>query len=291
MDRSILMPLLDDASQGGPAGGAPTPAPTPAAAPAAPVASAPTTPSAAAQPAIPASTPAAATQQPPVEGWVPSYRIRETREAAIREQQETFRQQQEQLQAQIADYQAKLQRLVGVQQPDQNPEVDAVRQQFARLYPGLAQLEERAQELMGVVEKAGDLDYQTKHYWDSYGKQSMDRLFDHASKTMGSPLTEEGKRALHAAFTGFVQSSPEMANRYATDPGLVDEYWQAFSSSFLDPVRRSASVNVAGRAAASAVTPQDTPGGAPVVSQAPKLKDLDERANAAWAHYQQTARR
>lgn len=277
---SILLPLLDGADDGS-GGGSPAPAisgTTPAAAtPAAP----------APQSATPAAPSAASPtpSTPPGEGWVPSYRLREAREAASREASQQYAQREAEYQNQLKQVQSQLHALVGVQQP-QNPELDAVRQQFAKLYPNLAKLEERANDVFGVVDRAGDLESQTQHYWQSYGRQTMDRLFEHATSSMGAPLTEEGKRVLHSSFVGFVQSSPELTERYANDPTIVDDFLKMFTSSFVDPARRAAAATVQGRVVPS--LPQDTPGGAVRPSQAPQPKDLDERAQGAWALYQQT---
>jgi hypothetical protein len=242
----------------------------------------------------PATTPASATPstqagQPPREGWVPSYRIRETREAAIREQQEQFATREQELRAEYERLQQQVRSLVGVQAPP-DQETATVKNQFSKLYPGLARLEERAEALLGVIDKAGNWDDATDFQWQSYGKNTVDRLFGYAEKDLGSPLTDEGKRQLHSAFVGFVQSSPEMTNRYRTDPELVTEWWKAFSSSFIEPARRIASSGAAQRAAGTPL-PQDRGGVVPPVTPGPQLKNLDERADAAWALYQQNARK
>lgn len=248
-------------------------------------------------PAQPVATPQAppvaatlATPQAPAIGapqddrsnWVPPHRIRETREAAIRESQAQWQQREAQIRAEADQYRTQLHALVGVQ-PPQNPEVDAIKNQFSKLYPGLAKLEERANDLLGLQDRAGDLESQTTHYWQSYGKQSLDRLFTLASDTMGAPLTDGGKQALHTSFLGYVQSSPELQERYANDPSLVNEFWKAFSSNFIDPVRRTAAAGVVGRLPGN--LPQDTPSGAPRGTPAPQMSGLDERANAAWSMF------
>src|SRR5258707_73624 len=98
-----------------------TPSATPAAAtPAAPSAVAPATPQATPQ------TPATGA---PGDGWVPSYRIREAREAAERQANEGWSKKEADYQSQLARVQQQLHALVGVQ-PKQNTEVDAVKQQF-----------------------------------------------------------------------------------------------------------------------------------------------------------------
>jgi hypothetical protein len=175
-------------------------------------------------------------------------------------------------------------RLVGVQQPA-NPQISSIKQQFGEIYPGLNKLEERAKDLMGLIDRAGDLESQNNHYWQSYGRQTMDKLFSHASESLGAPLTEEGKRQLHSSFVGFVQSSPELSERYANDPSIVEDFWKVFTSSFIDPVRRTAAAGTVARASLGGGTPQDVPGGAPRATPAVQPKDLDERVGSAWATY------
>ncbi len=258
---------------------------TPSAAPATPAAATP------AASAPQAATPSAPTQAPATgapEGWVPSYRIRETREAAVREAQGQYAQQVAAAQAEIERYKNLVRAQIG-DAPPQNPEVQQVRDQFGRLYPGLSKLEEQAERLEQLLERAGDLEQQNSHYWQNYGRTTMDRLFDHASKSLGSPLTDEGKRTLHSAFVGFVGSSPELTSRYTTDPTLVEEFWQAFTSSFVEPARRAAAATIQGRAAGVAI-PQDRGGAAPPVTPGPKPANLDERAALAWAKYQTDVR-
>jgi hypothetical protein len=189
----------------------------------------------------------------------------------------------EQIRAEAEQYKRQLHSLVGVQ-PPRNPEELAVRNQFAQLYPGLAKMEERAAQLEDLLERSGNLEQQNEHYWKSYGRQTVDRLFDEASKSIGSPLTEEGKRLLHSSFVGWVQSSPELVDRYTNDPTIVQDFLKGFGSSFFDPIRRTASASIPGRA--NVALPQDSPSGAPRVPGPPQPKDLDERVAQGWALFQ-----
>lgn len=273
---------LWDSEPVAPAGGDTPPTPAPA------------TPGASAQPAIPANaaptatpsgTQAPATGAP--EGWVPSYRVRETREATQRELRKEFETREAAYRSELERINTQLQALVGVQ-PQKNPQEDAVRSQFSQLYPGLSALEQRAQDIMSFLEQSNDIQAQNEHYWQTYGRQSMDKLFSLASNSYGSPISDEAKRVLHSSFVGFVQSSPEMTERYASDPTIVEDFWKAFSSSFIDPSRRAVASNVATRASVGASTPQDTPGGVPPMTPGPKPKDLDERVAMGWAQYNST---
>lgn len=234
------------------------------------------------------TAPVAAPAQPQstsTDGMVPSYRIRETREQVARQLSEQWQQREAAYSARMEAMQRQLQALVGVT-PQGDPEVNAIRSQFAKLYPGLAQLEQRAQDIAGLLERGQDLNAQTEHYWTSYGRQTMDRLYSKAQEALGSPLSPQGKRALHAAFSGYVASDPEVMQRYTSDPTLVDEFMRDWTSSFIDPVRRAQAAAAQTQTAATARTfPQDSPSGAPQMSPAPKPASLDERAAMAWAHF------
>lgn len=250
----------------------------------------PTTPDVNAAPsATPQGNAAPAPRQPASEGMVPSYRIRETREAAIRESQQQWATREAEYQARLEGVQRQLHALVGVT-PQGDPEVTAIKQQFEKLFPGLSRLEQRAQDLEGLVERSGDLDSQNQHYWTSYGRQNMDRLYSLASESLGAPLTDEGKRALHAAFSGYVSSSPELTSRYTQDPGMVAEFWQNFATSFIDPVRRTATATMATHTM-NRQLPLDSPSGMPQVQAPPRAGSLDERVQGAWAAYNAAATR
>jgi hypothetical protein len=266
----------DVIGQNTPAGGETPAAPVAApATPAAPPVSATSTPQA----------PPASATTPPAEGWVPSYRVRETREAALREAQSQWANKEAELRAEAQRYQEQLRALVGVQ-PPQNPQVEAIKQQFSQLFPGLSQLEQRASDLQGLIEQAQNFQAQQQHYWQSYGRQNLDRLFGMAQETYGSPLSDEAKRHLHSSFLGFVQSSPEMEARYETDPSIVQDFWKAFSANFVDPARRVAAAGAASRVPGA--IPQDTPSGAPRSTPPPAPANLDDRVANAWLQYQQS---
>lgn len=247
---------------------------------------APAIPGAIAQPATPGQAPTGATPSPAIpEGYVPSYRLREAREAAVRQANAEFAQREAGIRAEAERYKQQLHQLVGATPPG-DPQVDEVRKQFATLYPGLAKMEEKAQQLQELLERQGDSEAQVGHYWQTYGRQTMDRLFTHASEAMGgAPLPEGAKRMLHNAFTGFVQSSPELTARYAEDPTLVDDFWREFSSGFIDPARRASNAQVAGRV--TPPLPQDSPGGQVRTTPVPAGQNLDDRAQTGWARFNQ----
>lgn len=230
------------------------------------------------------SAPGTTSQAQPEPSWLRG-RLNETREAAIRQAQGQFAQERAQLQANYEAVQRQLHALVGVT-PQENPEVSAVRNQFQQLYPGLSQLEQRANDILATIEQSGSIESQNKHYWGNYGRNTMDRLYEAASQSLGGPLSEEGRRALHASFSGYVASSPELTQRYMEDPTLVQEFWQQFESNFIGPVRRSVGATAQAQTAQVRTLPQDSPSGAPIPSAGPaQPKNLDERTAMAWASY------
>jgi len=256
--------------------------------------------SAAPAPAIPPGTPAApataatpnVAPQPSATGgdradWVPPHRLRETREAAIRQANEEFARREEATRAELARYQEQIRRLVGVEAPE-NPQIAEVRNQFGQLFPDLAKLEGKAAMIEQLLERANDLENQTKHYWTSHGQRTMENLFKKAEATYGNTLSDDAKRHLHQSFVGFVQSSEEMQARYESDPTVVDEFWRAFSSNFIDPARREAAAQTLSRVPGA--LPQDSPSGVPRVSPAEKPTTLDERAKMAFDVYNATRR-
>jgi hypothetical protein len=252
----------------------------------------------AAQPATPAApAPFAATPQtapqaplapaaPPVDpSWL-KQRLDETRSSTARQVQSQlqtqYAQKEQEYQARVAAMEKQLQALVGVTPKNTSPN-DQIRDQFKQVFPDLAVLEQRAKDIQAMLDRATDFESSTNHYWETYGRQTLDRLYSKASESLGAPLTDEGRSQLRTAFTGWVQSSPELSQRYSSDPSIVDDFMRGFVSSFIDPVRRTAAAGVQARVPSG--LPQDTPGGAPRATPAPTFKDLDDRAAGAFAAF------
>lgn len=259
--------------------GTPTPTPAPDPTPAAATPAAPITPT----PAIAAPVPESR------ENWVPPHRLREATEQH-RQAQAQWQAQDAQYKAQLTQLQRQRDALAGIAPPE-DPEDVALRQQFAQKFPKLARLEEAGiepEQINAFLQRAGQIEAQQQHYWNSYATQTMDKLFDRASQSLGGPLNEQAKDVLHNAFSSYVQRSPELMQRYASDPSLIEEFWTAFSSAFIEPTRRAAATNVANRAVAP--IPRDTTGGLRV-TPAPPVQSMDERLNAGWSMYNQTAKK
>lgn len=229
---------------------------------------------------IPVATPAAATPAVPDRStWVPPHRLREqseTYEARLAAERSTTARQ-------LEDLNQKIQILTGVVNPE-NPQIGEVRQQFGNVFPGLAKLEAQAAKIEEMLARRGEVEDLPNHYWGSYNRSAMDRLYKAAEATYGQPLSEDAKSQLGSSFVGFLQSNPEAYERYKNDPSIVDEYWKGFTDRFIDPARRTATVNAAGRVATN--LPQDNPSGG-VRTNAPDVKpdNIDDRVKQAFASY------
>lgn len=246
---------------------------------------APAAPAAASSQAV---TPPASASQPPAEdrsNWLPPYRAREIRESAAREAATRYQTEVGQVKAELERYRSQVQALVGVT-PQQTSEADTIKKQFFEIFPWAKKLEEKFPDVENLLERGNDMNAQVDHYWTSYGNQTMDRLYKLAGDSLGAPLNDNGKHLLHTSFVGFLQSSPELTQRYASDPSIVEDFWKQYSSSFIDPVRRASSAGIAQRAGQVARLPQDTPAGVPQAGGAPKFGGLDDRVAAGWAEYQ-----
>lgn len=253
-----------------------TAAPSVPAASGTPVATAPTTPAAVTQPPATGGVP---------EGYVPSYRIREAREAALRQAQADWAQKEAVYNARMEQLTKNLQALTGVQPQGSDP-VREVRDQFGRVYPNLAKLEDQYEKFEKLLERFPDLEAQTEHYWTAHATQTMDKLYSLASNDLGGQLSEEGKRNLQANFVGYLQSNPEAAQRYAYDPSVVNDFWKAFTSHFIEPVRRSGAAQTITRAPKA--LPQDSPSGNAITGGPAKPKDMDDRVSQAWDAFNAT---
>jgi hypothetical protein len=232
-----------------------------------------------ASPAAPAQPPATGGVPP---GYVPSFRIRETRD----QYEAKLAQVESQRNAEIERLTKQVQALTGVT-PQNRSEEEVIREQLFKVVPDLKELIAMREQLAAIASQKDDFQQQTQHYWDTYNRTQMDRLYKAASASFdGQPLSDSQKAYIKSSFVGWASSDPQLADRYQTDPTLVDQFWKEFSSSFIDPVRRGATVTATGRAASN--LPQDTPsGGLRTGGAPPEPADLDGRVDRAWQAFTQ----
>ena len=283
------MPLDDPNGGGAPT---PTPQPTPAPAPApTPTPEPSPTPTPAPSPA-PAPTPQT---EPDRSNWVPPHRLRETRAQAAAWARQQVQQETARYQAELEQKEARIRALAGVE-PQEHPDVAQVKQDFAKVFPHLAKLnDERTVQrltdaqandrLEQLQREVAQLRARDSHYWDSHTRQAINTLFTAVEKGIGNELSNDAKRAIHGSFVGYVRTNPQVAARYTQDPtSVVNEYWKTLQTTLVDPVRRAQAAAVQSGAAPAPV-PQDKPSGAPRTTPPPVPKSLDDAVKGSWQAY------
>lgn len=235
----------------------------------------------------PAPQPVATTGEPG-EAMVPSWRLREVSEQT-RALKAQFEAQQQEFAAREEAWNSKVRALMGVDAPP-DPKVDQIRQGFAQVFPGLSKLsdEQVINKLLQLVERSGDLESAVDWQYEQYAQQKMTQLFSMAEKDLGGALSAEAKQQLHAGLIGYIQSSPQAYEAYVRDPNFITNYWKAFTSGFIDPVRRVGQATAQERAGVP--IPSNPQGGAPSLAPAAKPANIDERIAGGWAAYNSTKR-
>jgi len=169
--------------------------------------------------------------------WIPPHRLSEvtTRFRTLAEQNR--------------ELDRRVRALTGIEQP-RNTQHDAVRQQFAEVFPEMAPLLQDPKALAQVLElaKSGQLDElrgTAEAYWGRHAQTTARELVTQFAKSSGVDVSTlsprvQNRMALHLkAFieedhTGQRQHRFEMA-----DPSIVTECLADMDGMFLDPLRRS----------------------------------------------------
>lgn len=271
-------------------GGAPA-APSAPAAPAAPSAPSGGQPSAPA-PSAPGGTlaaaPAAPTPAPPTtfaykedrSNWIPPHVNRK------------YVDQAEQYKRDLYVAQQRVAALSGVQPPaaPRNPEHDAIRQQFREVFPEMAALMDKAEQLQKLA--GVDLDRITSSadaVWTSRGTQTL-QTFEEKVKAAygGADLSPKAIQRITYAFVNEVSSDPELQARYeAGDMRIIDEFIKDYTSGVLDPYRKTTAAAQAPNPAARRL-PRGGGGSAISAPRPATLKPGDpDYHKAAFARFQQ----
>jgi hypothetical protein len=122
---------------------------------------------------------------------------------------------------------------------------------FAEVMPGLASLEDRAQDIAALPDKItqieqtlADIAAQLEFGWRRDGRQSLSDIQGRLVKELGvDKLNPFQQRTISGAFQAWLEDDSTNArlDRYAyRDPGLFDEFMNDWKSGFADPYRRLA---------------------------------------------------
>jgi hypothetical protein len=213
--------------------------------------------------------------------WVPPYRLRE------------ISQKYRQMEAQVHFLRQQLAALTGVQPPTaeeaaNDPEARLIREQFHRLFPRLAKLEQLADKLerFAAVDPE-QLTSSTEHYWTALGHETLNQVIEKMQDVIGGQLTPFAQKVLCQSFVAWVESDPDLQQRYTMrDPSLVADYIKEYQAGILDPFRRKSTSAVQQRVQATARLPRQG-GSGPVAGAAKPGKPADENTlhEAAWSAF------
>jgi hypothetical protein len=118
--------------------------------------------------------------------------------------------------AQLTERNRQIAALTGTKTPTADEaEIEEVRQQFAKLFPGLAKLDDKQiEKLLKVAESSDTLSETTKHYWDRHARTTTDQLIADVSELIGGELSARQKNACVAAYSFEIENNPELAEKF-----------------------------------------------------------------------------
>lgn len=123
-----------------------------------------------------------------------------------------------------------------------DPEIQAIRDQFAQIFPGLAKLtDEQIDKLVNFTERSDDLEATADHYWSQQGQSMLSGIEQGVlDKLGGDKLSDRQIKAIHRFYVGEVENDRELLHRHmAGDPKLVEEIVTAVLEDWYEPARRS----------------------------------------------------
>lgn len=145
----------------------------------------------------------------------------------------------------------RVQALAGVTpQSDSDAEAAVVREQFAKLFPGLARLnnEQLLERLEGLLSQADVHEDTTKRYWADRARQMTSGVIERVSKELGGELSERQISRIRSAYAAAAEADPEFLARHeAGDQKLIEEFAKEWIEDWFEPARRKVVTNEVGR--------------------------------------------
>jgi hypothetical protein len=123
----------------------------------------------------------------------------------------------------------------------EDAETDQIRQHFAKLFPGLAKLDDKTiDRLLATADSAGALEQTSSHYWKRHGLQMVESVESAIAKEFGSDkLTPSQQNIVRAAYRQAAETNPEFLQRHEEgDKALIAEFAKTFVDDWFEPARR-----------------------------------------------------
>lgn len=237
-------------------------------------------------PATPVAAPQPGATPGGNEALVPSFRLREAREAYERRLNDEVTRRETEWKQKTEAYERKIQALAGVL-PQEESRADQIKEQFFNLFPQYRGLTpEKIAALEKVIERQEALEAENELRWQSHSHTKLNELYGLAAQA-GLPENDQVKGMLHTALIGYLSANPQEQRRFASDPSFISEFFKAYSAAMIDPLRRAQAAAIQGKP--QALVPQDSPSGTVRTTTQPlKPKDLNERSALSWTAFQQS---
>lgn len=156
----------------------------------------------------------------------------------------------ERTQAELAQVRKQMQALAGITpKDDAEQEFDAIRAQFAKVFPGLAKLTDaQIEKLMGVADKADSLSEATTHHWQRHGSTMLDALEKAVVDEIGGDLTERQKKALTQAYVNEAQTNDDFLKKHeAGDLDQLTAFAKEWVGDWMTAASRKVTKNAVGQ--------------------------------------------
>ena len=158
-----------------------------------------------------------------------------------RRARQEFEQRAKQYETDLAAERRRVQALAGVTPSSpEEAELQEVRQQFARVFPGLAKLtDQQIESLLQNASQAQTLQQTVQHHWESHGRSMLDSLTKEVSDAFGGELSERQVKSLSRAYIAEAESDPEFLARHERgDKALLKEFAKQWTDDWFEPARR-----------------------------------------------------
>ena len=153
-------------------------------------------------------------------------------------------------QARLAERDRQIAALTGARTPSaEDAEMDEVRKQFGKLYPGLAKLDDKAIErLLSVAQNADRLEEATNNHWQRHSSNMTDSLVKEVSDEIGSDLTPRQRNAVIAAYIQEAENNPEFLEKHERgDVAQLKQFAKDWTSDWFTAAQRKVSSTEANR--------------------------------------------
>lgn len=126
-------------------------------------------------------------------------------------------------------------------QSEDEEAADQIRQQFAKVFPGLAKLtDEQIDRVLKASESAGSAEEVVNHHWQQHAQRTVANVVEGIAEAAGvDKFSDRQTRRIETLFTQFVDSDKANLARYIKgDETLIQEFIDSYTEDFVTPAKR-----------------------------------------------------